>query len=173
LILRRDPLAAPEELIRRVYAFVVYRLGDGLEAEDVTNDVFEDALRYRDSYDPRKGEPISWLIGIARHRVARTLAKRPAATAELPETEVPGDLEAEALERLTLAAALRTLGDRDRQLIALRYGADLRVRQIAALLDLKTNTVEVALHRALERLRGALEAKDESEERAARLRLAG
>ena len=33
---RRDPLADPEPLIRRVYAYVAYRLGEGAEAEDVT-----------------------------------------------------------------------------------------------------------------------------------------
>jgi len=59
------------------------------------------------------------------------------------------------------------LGQRDRELIALRYGADLRARQIAPLLDLKTNAVEVALHRALARLRAVLEAEIRPEDRPA------
>ena len=62
----RDPLADPGPLIRRVYAYVAYRIGDGAEAEDITSEAFERALRYRDSYDPRRGEPVAWLIGIAR-----------------------------------------------------------------------------------------------------------
>ena len=52
---RRDPLANPEPLIRRVYAYVAYRIGDGPDAEDVTSEVFERALRYRESYDPTRG----------------------------------------------------------------------------------------------------------------------
>ena len=52
------------------------------------------------------------------------------------------------------------LEDRDRELIALRYGADLSARQIAELLEARTNTIEVALHRALGRLRELL-AEDE------------
>ncbi|MGD0714498.1 MAG: hypothetical protein ABSB24_09975 [Gaiellaceae bacterium] len=32
----RDPLAHPEPLIRRVYAYVAYRIGDGADGEDVT-----------------------------------------------------------------------------------------------------------------------------------------
>jgi DNA-directed RNA polymerase specialized sigma24 family protein len=56
----RDPLANPEPLIRRVYAYVAYRIGDGADAEDVTSDVFERALRYRESYDQSKGEPAAW-----------------------------------------------------------------------------------------------------------------
>ena len=48
------------------------------------------------------------------------------------------------------------LGERDRELIAFKYGADLTARQIAQVLGLQTNAVEVALHRALGRLREEL-----------------
>jgi len=48
-------------------------------------------------------------------------------------------------------------------LIALRYGADLSARQIAELLELKTNAVEVALHRALARMRGHMQSDEEPE----------
>ena len=54
---------------------------------------------------------------------------------------------------MTIQSAVARLGDRDRELIALRYGADLKVREIAELLGARTNTIEVALHRAVERLR--------------------
>ncbi len=70
----RDPLANPEALIRRVYAYVAYRLGDGPDAEDVTSEVFERALRYRESYDRSKGEPTAWLLGIARRCTSESLA---------------------------------------------------------------------------------------------------
>ena len=63
---RVDPLANPEPLIKRVYAYVAYRVGDGPDAEDLTSETFERALRYKKSYDSSKGEPIAWLIGIAR-----------------------------------------------------------------------------------------------------------
>jgi RNA polymerase sigma-70 factor (ECF subfamily) len=72
------------------------------------------------------------------------------------------DLEEETIRRLTVSRAVATLDERDRELIALRYGADLTARQIAELLDARTNAIEVALHRALGRLRGMLEA-DEAE----------
>ena len=54
-MLRRDPLANPRPLIRRVYAYVAYRIGDGADAEDVTSATFERALRYRASFDPARG----------------------------------------------------------------------------------------------------------------------
>jgi RNA polymerase sigma-70 factor (ECF subfamily) len=153
----RDPLANPEPLIRRVYAYVAYRIGDGPAAEDVTSDVFERALRYRDRFDGRRGEPVAWLLGIARRSIADELAARPE-LADPVDVPADGDLAVEAARRIDLASALATLGDRDRELVALRYGADLTARQIAEVTGSRTNAVEVALHRALARLRVALEA---------------
>jgi RNA polymerase sigma-70 factor (ECF subfamily) len=66
------------------------------------------------------------------------------------------DLEDETLRRLMISRAVAALDERDRELIALRYGADLTARQIAELLGARTNAIEVALHRALGRLRGIL-----------------
>jgi RNA polymerase sigma factor (sigma-70 family) len=56
-----------------------------------------------------------------------------------------------------LAAAVDHLPPRDRELIELRFGADLTARQIATLLDMTPGSVDVALHRALARLRAILE----------------
>jgi RNA polymerase sigma-70 factor, ECF subfamily len=156
-VFRIDPLANPEQLIRRVYAYVAYRIGDGPDAEDVTSETLERALRYRKSYDSSKGEPAAWLLGIARRCIDDSFARRPETGEEPREQVAPGDLEEETASRLRLSAALALLNDRERELVALRFGADLTARQIGQVLDLHTNTVEVALHRALARLRGALD----------------
>ena len=158
-----DPLADPAPLIRRVYAYVAYRIGDGPDAEDLTSEVFERALKYRASYDPGRGGPLPWLIGIARRCVdGRRYIPEQANPADF-ELAAPHDLEANAVERLTLARAVSALDDRGRELIALRYGADLSARQIGVVLGLKTNAVEVALHRALARVRAELEKQERSE----------
>lgn len=155
MIRRRDPLDRPEELIRRVYAYVAYAIGDGADAEDLTSETFERALRYRSSYDPSRGEPIAWLIGIARHCI-RDAATAP--TAPMGEAEAPGEeLETVVMRRVELAAALSRLGSHDRELLALRYGADLTARRTAEVLEMRTNAVEVALHRARARLRAELQ----------------
>jgi RNA polymerase sigma factor (sigma-70 family) len=156
-VLRVDPLRNPEPLIRRVYAYVAYRIGDGVDAEDVTSDTFERALRYRKSYDPARGEPIAWLLGIARRCIDDSFKRRVEVVADPPDAAAPGDLEEDTAARLRLVAAMGALAERDQELIALRYGADLTARQIGELLELETNAVEVALHRALGRLREALE----------------
>jgi RNA polymerase sigma-70 factor (ECF subfamily) len=143
-------------LIRRVYAYVAYRIGDGPDAEDVASEAFVRAARYRDSYDPAKGAPVDWLIGIARRCIEDARSQR-RGEPDPPDTAAPGDLEEETLTRLAVWEAVGRLGERDRELLALRYGADLSARQIARQLGMATNAVEVALHRALARLRPLLE----------------
>jgi RNA polymerase sigma-70 factor (ECF subfamily) len=150
----RDPLADPEPLIRRVYGYAAYRLGDGADAEDATSDTFERALRYRSSFDPARGSATAWLIGIARRAVDDILAQRSTVDADAPETAY---VERDAALKLDLARALRRLDVRDRELLSLRYGADLTARQIGQQLEMRTNAVEVALHRALARLRSYLD----------------
>ena len=156
LFRKRDPFADPGPLIARVYAYCAYRLGQGPDAEDATSEVFERALRHRASYDPAKGPPLAWLIGIARRSVADVAAAR------LPTVEeVPADAQTapdrDLALRLDLAQALGRLDPHDRELIALRYGADLTARQIGELLQMQTHAVEMGLHRALGRLRAQLE----------------
>lgn len=162
-----DPLRDPEPLIRRVYSYVAYRLGDGPDAEDVTSSALERALRYRSSYDPKKGKPLSWLIGIARTCVDDHLRERALRAGQIADTAASYELEATAVLRLSLEAAVASLGDTDRELIALRYGADLSTRQMGALLAMSPGAVDVALHRARERLRGLLEAHGVREPRQA------
>ncbi len=165
-MIARDPLANPERLIRRVYAYAAYRLGDGPDAEDATSETFERALRYRSSFDSRRGTPTAWLIGIARRAVDDVVGRRVTTFEELPEQEAPDD---DPTLRIDLAQSVAQLEDRDRELVALRYGADMTARQIGELLGLRTNAVEVALHRALNRLRAEL-VWEEPAERSRKLR---
>jgi RNA polymerase sigma-70 factor (ECF subfamily) len=153
---RRHPLADPEPLIRRVYAYTAYRLGPGPDAEDVTSEVFERALRYEHTYDESKGDFVGWLLGIARRCVDQHLSSPDTVPLEPAATEAPQDLEAEVVERVALQDAMSELGDRDRELVSLHY-AGLNGGQIAELLDVRRNTIDVALHRALARLKAILE----------------
>jgi RNA polymerase sigma-70 factor, ECF subfamily len=152
-----DPLADPAPLIRRVYAYVAFRIGDGPDAEDVTSEVFVRALRYRTTYDPKLGSPIAWLTGIAR----RCISDRPRPTAALfsapEEPAVAASIEVDVIDRIELSLAVRRLDQRSQHLLALRYGADLSIREIGRVLQLRPNAVEVALHRARARVRQELE----------------
>ena len=164
--MRRDPLENPGPLVERVHAYVAYRIGAGADADDVTGETFARAVRYRDSFDPSKGAPVDWLIGIARRCIGDVLSGR-RLEPDPPDTVASGDLEEDTVNRLALWEAVGNLGERDRELIALRYGADLSARQIGRQLEMATNAVEVALHRALGRLRPLLEEQPEVRNKAA------
>jgi RNA polymerase sigma-70 factor (ECF subfamily) len=152
-----DPLAHPERLTQIVYAYVAYRIGAGPDAEDVTSETFARALRYRKTYDASKGAPAAWLTGIARRVIAEWAAAKHPAVHDMPDTAAPGRFEDDSVTKITVDRAVAMLGERDRELVALRYGADLTAAQIGEQLELSPNAVEVALHRALRRLKDALE----------------
>jgi RNA polymerase sigma factor (sigma-70 family) len=156
-VLSRDPLSDPTNAIRRVYSYVAYRLGDGPDAEDVTSQVIERALRYRGSFDRRRGTPEGWLLGIARTCVDDAFRLRATRHDPLEDVDLVETRESDPVDRLEVAAAVARLDTRDQELVALRYGADLPTREIATLLGLTPNAVDVALHRCRERLREELE----------------
>lgn len=161
----RAPLDNPEPLIRRVYAYTAYRIGPGPDAEDVTSEVFERALRYEDTFDEEKGEFVAWLLGIARRCVDQYLAQPRTLPLEPEQPEAgDADLEAEVVERVALSDAMSELSDRDRELVSLHY-AGLNGGQIAELLDARRNTIDVALHRALARLKTIVERQRAAEEK--------
>jgi RNA polymerase sigma-70 factor (ECF subfamily) len=155
---RSDPLRDPEPLIRRVYAYVSYRVAPGHDADDITGEVFARAVRYRASYNSSKGDPVAWLLGIARRVLADAGAGEPnlrEIPEDLPDEAAPSDER--LVDAVTLRGAVAQLSERDRELIGLRYGADLTAKQIADLVGAKPHAVEVSLSRALARLRAVLE----------------
>jgi RNA polymerase sigma-70 factor, ECF subfamily len=158
MLRRRDPLADPEPLIRRVYSYAAYRLGDGADAEDVTSETMLRALRYRHSYDPRVGSEQAWLLGIARRALADHLAAASVRPGVPPATLTQEDTTDASIARIELRDAMATLSQYERDLLALRYGADLTAAEVGRILDERTNTVEVALHRVMTKLRARLDA---------------
>jgi RNA polymerase sigma-70 factor (ECF subfamily) len=126
------------------------------DVEDITSETFARALRYRDTYDDHKGEPIAWLLGIARNCVYDAMV-RPREQPTVEMRDVAADVQDEVVAKLTFTAALNTLSTSDRELLALRYGAGLSPREIGRLLEQRRNAVDVALSRARARLAAALD----------------
>src|SRR4051812_48700203 len=114
-MLRRDPFANLEPLVKRIYAYVAYRVGDGHDADDITSATFERALRYRANFDPKRGEPIQWLIGIAQREIAAHFRLPETATGDLAEAVDPRDVALDVTTRLDLHAAVESLEPRDRE----------------------------------------------------------
>ena len=145
-----------------LFGFLAYRTGDRALAEDLLADTFERALRARRGFDRRRGSERTWLYAIALN-LLRDHARRAAAEGRAVErvAHAPAGAGSSAFEdverRDSLKRAMEGLADEEREAIALRYGADLTVPEMAQLLGLPLTTVEGRVYRALRKLRTRLD----------------
>ena len=156
------------ELLERLYhehaagllGFLVYRTGDRALAEDILADTFERVLTTRRGWRRGRASEKTWLYAIALNRLRDLARRRGAEVRALERVAVPagcGALESDAVEdRDLVRRAVGCLSDEEREAVALRFGADLSLREIADLLDEPQTTVEGRVYRALRRLRDDL-----------------
>jgi RNA polymerase sigma factor (sigma-70 family) len=145
-----------------VYAYVATLLRDRSAAEDVTAAAFERAYRKQRTYKAARGSERAWLFGIARNAALDELRrrKRAAALAAEPadvEAEPPEDAAEAAVRRATVRVALSRIDARERELIALKFHAGLDNSEIAAVLGVSVSNAGTQLHRAMTKLREAVE----------------
>ena len=142
----------------RVYNYFRYRVGDGAVAEDMTSRTFEKAWVARNRYRRDLAGFATWLMTIARNvAIDHYRRRRDHAPLEAAEHVAGGDdphhlaERREQLERLS--RLLGQLPDRDRELVSLKYGAELTNRAIAKQMKLTETNVGTLLHRAVQKLR--------------------
>ena len=142
----------------RVYNFLRYRLGNEAVAEDLAARTFEKAWRDRHRYRRDLAKFSTWLLTIARnlaidhHRTEHLHAPLDAAV----ETAAEGTPEEEAELRSNfarLSVLLAELNDRERELLALKYGAGATNRAIADVTGLSESNVGTIVHRTVAALR--------------------
>ncbi|MBI1802468.1 MAG: sigma-70 family RNA polymerase sigma factor [Chloroflexi bacterium] len=148
----------------RIYNFFRYHLDDDALAEDLTAATFEKAWRARARYRHDIAAFSTWLFKIARNVAADHFRRSRAHTSldDLHQLASDDRLE-EATERnaefTQVRALLGRLPNRERDLLALKYGADMNNREIARLTGLSESNVGTILHRALSALRAQLDGK--------------
>ncbi len=153
---------AYDEHLSKVYGFFAYRVANRGDAEDLTQQTFERALRAWQRFDPERGPLGVWLMTIARNLLIDHYRADGSARLD-PLEEVEEEKLGSELPKADLgidpdlAAALSTLSLRDREVLALRFGAELCGPQIAELCGLSLANVQQILSRSLRRLRSALE----------------
>jgi RNA polymerase sigma factor (sigma-70 family) len=149
-----------EENAADLLAFLAYRVGDRATAEDILADAFERALRARRRFDPRRGSQKAWLYSIALNRARDVMRSRQAETRALTRIgseSFADDPRLTAVEHSDeVMGALAQLSDEEREAVALRFGADLTVPEIARVLREPLTTIEGRVYRALRKLRGIL-----------------
>jgi RNA polymerase sigma-70 factor (ECF subfamily) len=149
-----------EEHAQPLFGFLAYRTGDSALAEDLLADTFERALRARARFDKRKASEKTWLYAIALNLVRDSARRRSAEARALERVPPPAretSTELDAVEhRDEIRHAMERLSDEEREAIALRFGADLTVPEMAKLLKQPLPRIEGRVYRSLRKLREEL-----------------
>jgi RNA polymerase sigma-70 factor, ECF subfamily len=155
---------------RRLYALHVGRVfravrplcGSEAEAEDVTHDTFVDALTHLPRFSPRPDARfVGWLLTLALNRARKRRARAGRAEKLPPEVLRPQHSavdEGSSVRKQLLLKALGELPERDRQILSLRYGAELTADEVAKVVSVSSANVRKICERRrralLERLGG-------------------
>ena len=146
---------------RRLVGLARLLVDDVGQAEEVVQDAFVDLHRHWSRLRDRTAAQ-AWLRAAVVNRSRGTLRRRATARRHLRSVEPPlatGPDERAVLsdEHRAVAAALRSLPERQRACIALRYYDDLTEAQIAEVLGISTGSVKTHVHRAMAALATTLE----------------
>jgi RNA polymerase sigma-70 factor, ECF subfamily len=157
---QRDPSRFAElfELhVRRVYAFVSLRVWDRQDAEDVTSEVFHQALRNLKDYEYR-GVPFSaWLFRIAANAIAQR-GRSALREAGNPIEKEPVT-EADAERRAMVFQIVSKLPPDQQRVVTLRYTEEKSVAEIAGEMRRTEAAVKQLHFRAIQNLRKHMEGR--------------
>jgi RNA polymerase sigma-70 factor (ECF subfamily) len=150
-----------EEHGARLFSFLAYRTGNRALAEDLTSETFERVLRSRQRFDPRRGSERRWLYTIAlnllrdhmrrQNHEERVLQHVGAGVQEAVDPALTAVEHRDELQR-----ALARLSEDEREALALRFGADLKLHEVASVLGEGESAIEGRIYRALKKLRDEL-----------------
>jgi RNA polymerase sigma-70 factor (ECF subfamily) len=152
--------------VARIYRYVYSRVGRKADAEDLTAQIFTEALEGLEGYR-EQGTFSAWLFTIAHRRVVDHYRRRrptqPLDAASKIEGDRPNPLaevvREERLERL--AGLVKELDEEKQELLRLRFAGELTYREIGEIVGRSEGAVKMAVHRLLHRLEEAWGGDDE------------
>jgi RNA polymerase sigma-70 factor (ECF subfamily) len=159
---QRDPARFAglyEQNFYRVYAYILRRVGDRHEAEDLTADVFREALAGIGNFEWRGVPFAGWLMGIAS-RVVADHWKRSGRQAGDPAREREAGVPAEVERNTMLFQLVKRLPEAQFQVIHMRFVEQKSIREIAQALGRSEGAIKQLQLRAMESLRAQMEDAD-------------
>ena len=136
-------------------AHLASRLG-GIDArDDLVQDALSRAWRRRETFDPERGSPRTWLLAIVAGEVRRGWRRRPLPQPTFDDWR-PGSDESVG-RKIDIERAVAELPPRQRLAVALHYFVDLRIDDCAEVMGCAPGTVKWLLHDARTRLQPLLE----------------
>ena len=150
-----------EQNFERVYAFIARRVGNREMAEDLTSEVFQQALANLNKFEWRGVPFAAWLYRIASNAIADRWRREAREQGNVPKEELASNaVSAEESEyQAALFRMVRTLPAEQRRVIEMRFAEDKSVREIARALRLTEGAVRQLQFRGLEKLRAQAGAK--------------
>ena len=153
-----------DRYVQRLYHYCYHRTNNVRDAEDLTAQTFLAALEALPHYR-QDGHFAAWLFTIARNKVMDFYRRTPhlsleESTAQPLLSDLAGEAE-NSQQKEGLLRALRALTEEERELIRLRYAAELPFVEIARSLRKSENATKKMLYRLLGRLKSQMEAEDE------------
>jgi len=142
-----------ESNFERVYAFIVRRVRDRSEAQDLTSEVFHQALSNLKRFEWRGVPFVAWLYKIAGNAIADRV-QRLAKEQNLPTPDPPAETSIDETERLArLFRMVRDLPEDQRRVVEMRFVEGMSIREIAGELQRSEGAVKQLQFRGLQNLR--------------------
>jgi RNA polymerase sigma-70 factor (ECF subfamily) len=141
-----------DRYVDRVYAFVSRRTANRATAEDITSEVFQQALAELGRFEWRGIPFVAWLYRIASNALTDSWRRDARESHALPD-EVPERDVQDVERRVALFELVGRLPDAQRTVIEMRFVEDKSIRDIAAALGRSEGAVKQLQLRALQRLR--------------------
>jgi RNA polymerase sigma-70 factor, ECF subfamily len=151
-----------EKYFDKIYRYIVFKIGDKFEAEDMTQQVFLKALRSIQSFKWQEVPFSAWLYRIAHNQIVDHLRRNTRrSTSQLEETITdctgseanPQQLVEARLDMEELVTAAKKLTSAQYEVIALRFSSDLPIAEVARLMGKSPGAVKALQHSAILALR--------------------
>ncbi|GAA0180291.1 sigma-70 family RNA polymerase sigma factor [Clostridium sediminicola] len=156
---------------KRVFNYIYYRVNKQEITEDLTSEVFEKIILKISTFSDKKSPFEVWVFAIARNVVNdyfRNLKKYRLFSLEVvkdfvSKEKTPEEFIIREETNEGLFQALKILSTKERNIVALKFGANLKNKEIAVMLDITESNVGVILYRTMKKLRKEIERRGENE----------
>jgi len=158
-----------EEYFDKIYRYIALRTGNKIEAEDMTQQVFLNAIKSISSFK-WQGKPFSaWLFRIAHNQMVDYLRKQsrrvtvPLAESLVSTDDGPELIAEQHLDMERVLLATQHLTRAQREVISLRFAGELPVAEVARVMGKSQGAVKALQHSAIAALRRHLSVKQDDE----------
>ena len=154
-----------EANVDKVYRYLMARMGQSADAEDITAEVFIKAMEKLSSYKPKDVPFVAWLIRIA-HNLAVNHFKKNARRKEIPlldehaDSDNPAETAMRSDTKRQVSRSLEELTELQRRVVHLRFGSGLSIQETAKTIKRSEGAVKNLQHKALRALRLVLPGRE-------------